>query len=140
RGPQYYLGRLDQLPRGAVKIAGNGLNTSVSTDHRNEMQLALDGGNSVQDRFNQQFVAAQLNLLAAPLSQGALLSQLSCYGLNFVPVRLSNGFPLSPDTLLGDLLDQIQLALSNSHTADLAEFTKILELLNGHDPLGRCGP
>ena len=140
RAPQYYLGRLGQLPRGTVLVAGNGISNSIGTDQRSEMRLALDGGNSVQDRFNQQFVAAQLSLLAAPMSRDALLSRLSCYRLNFVPVRLNHGFLLSPGTSLGDLLDQMRFALSNNHTADMAELTKVLELLNGHDPLGRCGP
>ena len=141
RAPQYYETNLSRLPRGSVTIAGNGSNMPVSTANTAKMKLALDGGSSAQDRFNQQFVAAQLTLLATPGSdQAAFGGQLICYRLSFTPVRLSNGVILSPGSTLGELIDQAQRAARQGSAADLGALAQILDLLNSNDPLGRCTP
>lgn len=129
---QYYLRTLNRLPNGAVLISGVNYNTPVNTDNTTAMRSALDGGNSAQDRFNAQFVALQLSLLAAPGSdQGALQSKLSCYGVSFSPVTLGSGATLTPNATLGTLLDLARNAARNSAGADLSALANLLAQLNG---------
>jgi len=90
------------------------------------MRLALDGGASAEDQFNRQFVAAQLSLLAAPgQDQPALGSKLSCYGINFAPVALSQGATITPNTTLGILRDLARSAASSSSGADLTALANL---------------
>jgi D-alanyl-D-alanine carboxypeptidase len=139
RSPQYYLNWLDRLPRGVIRISGGGTNSSVSTANKTGMKLALDGGDSVQDRFNRQFAAAQLNLLSAPGGNvSALRSPLGCFNLSFDAVTLSPGGRLAADSSLRDLFGQANLAANSGNAADLEILAGILGLLNGDGPLGDC--
>ncbi|MFN8003668.1 MAG: hypothetical protein U0X75_21945 [Acidobacteriota bacterium] len=129
--PDYYLHNLHRLPAGTVAIAGGGLNATISTSNTNAMRLALDGGASAQDKFNREYVAAQLSLLVAPGSdQAALASKLSCYGLSFQPVVLGSGATLTPNATLGVLLDYARSAARNGNARDLQALTSLLALLN----------
>lgn len=129
--PDYYLRNLHRLPAGTVAIAGGGLNATISTSNTNGMRLALDGGASAQDKFNREYVAAQLSLLVAPGSdQAALASKLSCYGLSFQPVVLGSGATLTPNATLGVLLDYARSAARNGNARDLQALTSLLALLN----------
>ena len=149
RSPQYYLLNLNSLPRGSVLIAGVNNNQPVSTSNRTQIGLALRGtatgfGLTPLQRLNQEFVAAQLSVIAAggdgsPVAFNAFWSMLSCYNLNFASVTLSNGFVLSPASMLNDLFEQSQLAIRQNRTADMEKLAAVLDLLNGNDPLGRCG-
>ena len=65
RSSQYYALNLNRLPQGSVKVAGNSNNTRVSTDDVVRMRVLLQGGTSRLHQLNQQYVAAQLSLLAA---------------------------------------------------------------------------
>jgi hypothetical protein len=139
RAPQYYLNNISRLPKGSVLVAGGGLNATISTGNTAQMRLALDGGSSVQDLFNQQYVAAQLSLLSAPgQDQAALQSPLSCYRLDFAPVRMRDGATLSPSSSLGELLSQARNAARSGDVADLLSLAPILGQLNGNDPTGQC--
>ncbi|MBS1788129.1 MAG: HYR domain-containing protein [Acidobacteria bacterium] len=149
RSPQYYLLNLGSLPRGSVLIGGVNNNQPVSTGNRTQIALALRGnatgfGLTPLQRLNQEFVAAQLSVIAAggdgsPVAFNAFWSMLSCYNLNFASVMLSNGVVLSPASMLNDLFEQTQLAIRQNRTADFDKLTAILDMLNGNDPLGRCG-
>ncbi len=149
RSPQYYLLNLNSLPGGTVLIAGANNNQPVSTTNRTAIALALRGnatgfGLTPLQRFNQEFVAAQLSINSAggsgsPVVFNVFWSMLSCYNINFAPVMLSNGVTLSPASMLNDLFEQAQLAIRQNRTADMAQLALIFDLLNGNDPLGRCG-
>lgn len=95
-------------------------------------------------RLNQEFVAAQLSINSAggagsPVAYNVFWSMLSCYNITFAPVTLSNGFVLSPASMLNDLFEQAQLAIRQNRTADMDKLALVFDLLNGNDPLGRCG-
>lgn len=140
RGPQYYLTHLDRLPHGVVLIPGVNFNTPVGADDSTAIRLALRGGDSAQQRLNRHFVAAQLSLLASGgTNQAALQSRLSCYGLDFAPVRLGNNTTLRTSTTLGELLVQVQSAVREGRSQDFEDLADFLDSLNSDDPLGRCG-
>jgi hypothetical protein len=149
RSPQYYLLNLNSLPGGTVLIGGSNNNQPVSTRNRTEIGLALQGnatgfGLTPLQRLNQEFVAAQLSINSAggagsPVAFNVFWSMLSCYNITFAPVTLSNGVVLSPASMLNDLFEQAQLAIRQNRTADMDKLALIFDLLNGNDPLGRCG-
>jgi len=149
RSPQYYLLNLNSLPGGTVLIAGTNNNQPVSTTNRTAIALALRGnatgfGLTPLQRFNQEFVAAQLSINSAggsgsPVVYNVFWSMLSCYNINFASVTLSNGVILSPASMLNDLFEQAQLAIRQNRTADMDKIALVFDLLNGNDPLGRCG-
>lgn len=149
RAPQYYLLNLGSLPGGTVLIAGANNNQPISTNNRTQIALALRGnstgfGLTAAQRFNQEFVAAQLSVNSAggdgsPIAYNAFWSMLSCYNINFASVNLSNGVVLSPASMLNDLFEQAQLAIRQNRSADMDKIAAIFDLLNGNDPLGRCG-
>lgn len=149
RSPQYYLLNLNSLPGGTVLIGGTNGNQPVGTNNRTAIALALQGnatgfGLTPLQRLNQEFVAAQLSLnssggAGSPVAFNVFWSMLSCYRINFAPVALSNGVMLSPASMLNDLFEQAQLAIRQNRTADMDKLALIFDLLNGNDPLGRCG-
>lgn len=150
RAPQYYLLNPGSLPGGTVLIGGVNNNQPISTGNAPAIALALRGGVvgglplTPLQRLNQEFVAAQLSVNAAggagsPVAYNAFWSMLSCYQLNFASVTLSNGATLNPASVLNDLFQQAQLAIRENRTADMNAISAIFDLLNGNDPLGRCG-
>jgi hypothetical protein len=140
RGPLFYLSALDRLPRGSVTVAGSNFNQAISTSDRIAMKLALTGTNTLSDRFNREFVAVQLTLLALPGQDAAALqSQLGCYGLSLAPVRLRNGTVLNSRSTLAELLYQSRNAALQNSAGDMAVLAKLLGDLNSDDPRGTCG-
>jgi hypothetical protein len=143
RSPQYFLLNLDRLPNGVVLIGGMNYNRPISTTNIPAMALALRGGFSALQKLNQEFVAAQLNLLNAggdgsPKVFHAMEGKLSCYGLAFDPITLSNGFEITPDTKLKDLYQQTRFCIYDNKVEDMPALTKIFDLLNGNNPLAFC--
>ena len=144
--PVWWQLTMRKLPRGEVLISGVNGNIPVSTANLNAMQQALQGnptgfGLTPQQAFNQEFVAAQLNLLSAGgggsvVNANVLWAGLSCYNLNFAPVRLSNGVVLSRDSMVKDLFMQCQLAVIENRFADFGPLAALLDLFNGNDAFG----
>ncbi len=147
KAAQYYLFNLDRLPRGVVLISGVNGNRPISTENKTAIGLALRGNPAgvgtltPLQKFNQQFVATQLSMLFAgsAASQNFNWTMLNCFGINFDPVTLSNGVTIDPSSMWGDVLDQTRAAVSEGRVEDLAKLADIFELLNGHDPTGKCG-
>jgi hypothetical protein len=139
KSAQYYSLNLNRLPQGLVTVAGAGLDARANTSDAAKMRTLLQGGSAAQQKFNQQFVAAQLNLLALPGGgQTALRSNLLCYKLNFQPTQLATGAILNPSMTLGELFDQARIAAKAGRAADMRMIANLLQLLNGDDPQGRC--
>lgn len=143
RSPQYFKLNIDRLPRGTVLIGGVNSNQPISTTNKRVMGLALAGGYTTLQKLNQEFVAAQLNVLNAGGDGSAKVfyameGKLSCYGLNFSEITLSDGFTLSPDTKLKDLYQQTRFCIVGGTVEDQVALTAIFDMLNGNNPLGVC--
>ncbi|MFN8003672.1 MAG: VCBS repeat-containing protein [Acidobacteriota bacterium] len=139
RSAQYYSLNLGRLPKGVVTVAGRGAQSQVSTSETPIMRILLQGGNGAQQKFNQQFVATQLNLISQPgANPSALNSNLVCYGINFQPVQLKSKATLNPGMTLGQLFEQARIAASTNNLIDMRQISAVLQLLNGNDPSGRC--
>lgn len=149
RSPQYWLLHLNQLPKGTVLIAGVNGNQPVSTANSNVISLALKGNAlgfgtlTPQQQFNQEFVAAQLNFLAAggsgsAVTYNAMWTNLSCYGITFSPVTLSNGVTLTENSMVKELWMQATLAAHNNNQADFVSLAAIFDLLNGNSTSASC--
>ncbi len=143
RSPQYFRLNINSLPQGTVLVAGMNNNRPMSTTDRRGMLIALRGGYTVQQQLNQEFVAAQLNLLNAggdgsPSVFYALTSKLKCYGLDFEPVTLSNGMILTPDTQLKELYQVARQCIALNASEDMPALTRIFDMLNGNNPLNSC--
>jgi len=136
RSSTYFLLRLDFLPSGSILIGGVNLNNPVSVlRNKDQIRLALQGGAGPLQKLNQQFVATQLSLAnaggtASPVVFNTFWSRLSCSGIDFQPVTLSNGVTLSPDSLLDTLVTQATLAIKQNRTVDMVAIANILALLN----------
>jgi hypothetical protein len=139
RSAQYYSLNLGRLPKGMVTVAGRGVQSQVSTSDTQTMRILLQGGNAAQQKFNQQFVATQLNLIGQPgANPSALGSNLLCYGINFQPVELKTRVTLNPGMTLGQLFEQARIAASSGNLIDMRRIATVLQYLNGDDPSGRC--
>jgi hypothetical protein len=151
RSPEFWLKSARSFPRGSVFISGVNFNQAISTRDIYQIELALGGicgpqtfGTiSPQGQFNQGWVTLQLNLLyagggGAPNYFNVQWSPLSCYGLNFTPVTLSNGVVITPATMFKDLLMQAQRAAGRNNSADFLALAGLFNLLNGDDPRGFC--
>jgi hypothetical protein len=151
RSPQFYLLNLGNLPGGEVLIGGVNFNVEVSTNNIDAIRLALQGNAlgfgtlTPLQQLNQEFVAAQLSLEFAggdgnAEAVDALWSPLHAYGLNLGPIPLSNGFTFTRDSMLKDVFMQARSAIFDNRTADMILIANLLDLLNGNNPLGVCGP
>ncbi len=143
RSPQYFLLNINSLPRGTVLISGVNYNRPVSTSDKQKLTLALRGGFTAPQKFNEEFVAAQLNVLNAggdgsPKVFYAMEGRLSCYFSSFEDVTLSNGFVLSLDTQLKDVYQQARFCVTENRVADMPALTRIFDTLNGNNPLAAC--
>lgn len=143
RSPQYFKLNIDGLPRGTVFIGGVNFNHPVSTTDRRAMMMALRGGFTPLQQFNQEFVAAQLNVLNAGGDGSAKVfyameGPLTCYNLAFDPIQLSDGFVLTPDSQLKDLYREARLVINTNNLQDMVALTQIFDLLNGNNPLNIC--
>ena len=86
-------------------------------------------------RLNLEFVQAQLSCqfaggFGSPAVIGALNCRLTCFGLNFFSIRLSNGFICRPETTLDELFWQIKWCIWQRRTADMAALAQLCRLLN----------
>jgi hypothetical protein len=152
RSADYWLLHLKRqpLPKGSVYISGINFNIPISTKNVDAINIALGYCSSdlfspltPQERFNREWVAAQLNQLWAacggsPNYYNAQWTNLSCYGFSFAPVTLSNGFVLSPNSMVKDLFMQAYLAAVQNRFVDFQALANILALFNGNDPLNAC--
>ncbi len=147
RSASYWENRRGYWPRGSVFISGVNYNNGVSTRDTNNVWLALQGGTygplSPQERFNREYVAAQMNLLAASntgsvSSINMLWSNLSCYGFSFSAVTLSNGAVLTPGAMMKDLFMQAHQAAQRNNAADFNALANLFRVFNGNDPMGTC--
>ncbi|MGH9849044.1 MAG: beta strand repeat-containing protein, partial [Blastocatellia bacterium] len=143
QSPQYYFST-NLFPAGFVLIGGVNDNIPISTlDNVTAVIQALEGGANPLQILNRQFVTMQLNAIpngpyGGPLPPSILNSTLRCYGVNFTPTQLSNGFTLSRDMTFGQLLAQAQSAIFENRTNDMPKLATVLALLNGNDPSNRC--
>ncbi|HKQ73511.1 MAG TPA: IPT/TIG domain-containing protein [Blastocatellia bacterium] len=145
QSPQFFSLNTSKLPRGYIHIGGVNFNNPVLVQSFIlDVRRALQGGTSPLQMLNQQYVAAQLSLLvsAGPFgasgSAGVQNTSLRCYGLNFAPIQLSNGFTISRNTTFGEMLSQSRSAIIANRTDDMTKLAMVLALLNGNDPTNRC--
>ena len=148
RSPQWWLQNLDRAPGGNLVIAGVNGNQSVNTSQRRTLELALRGnpfGFALTPRqaLNQEYVAAQLNVMNAGgngsvVVANSMWSNLSCYGIAIPTTTLSNGAVINSNSMVKDLYMQITLAIQERREADFLPLARLLDLLNGNDPLGSC--
>ncbi len=143
RSPQYFRLNLGRLPHGTVLVGGMNHNRPISTTDKRAMALALRGGFTPLQQLNQEFVAAQLNLLNAggdgsPKVYHAMEGRIECYGLKFDSVSLSNGFSISPDTKLKDLFQQARFCIYDNRADDMLALARIFDMLNGNSSLSNC--
>lgn len=148
RSPQWWLLNMNRIPGGTIQIAGVNGDQPISTDQRRTIQIALQGnpfgfGMTARQTLNQEYIAAQLNILAAggggsPVVYNAMWSNLSCYGITFPATTLSNGATLAPSSMVKELYMQITLAIQQRREADYLPLARILDLLNGNSTQGVC--
>jgi hypothetical protein len=129
-----------------VWISGANGNLPISTNNSLMMQQVLQGSVTgfrltAQQRFNQEYVAAQLNLILAGgqssvVNANVLWANLSCYGINFEPVQLSNGVTLTSAMMVKDLFMQAQFVATQNRSADFARLAVLLDLFNGNSVFG----
>ncbi len=154
RSADYWLLNLKlvqaRLPRGVVWINGVNFNQAVSLKNIDAIRIALQycgadlyGALSPQERFNREWLAAQLNLLWAggggsPSYYNVQWANLSCYGFSFAPVRLSNGVVITTNSMVKDLFYQAYLASLENRSVDFLPLANLFALFNGNDPLNFC--
>jgi hypothetical protein len=143
RSPIYFRLNIGNLPHGVVVIGGMNFNRPISTTDKRAISIALRGGFTPLQKLNQEFVAAQLNVLNAggegsPRVVTAMEGKLKCYGMDFAPVTLSNGFTITPETKLKDLFQHCRQCINLNTVEDMLPLATIFDLLNGNDPLNIC--
>jgi hypothetical protein len=143
QSPQYYqLLSSSRFPRGSIFIGGVNFNNSLLVQNNlDDVRRALQGGPSTMQQLNQQYVALQLSVLTAggPFGNPAILaSSLRCFGLNFAPMMLGNGFTISRNSTLGDVLTQTRQAILDNRADDMPKLLTVLTMLNGDSPTNRC--
>jgi hypothetical protein len=105
------------------------------------MRQLLGGTRTIRERFNREFVAFQISMIAAaPIGSLTLQSPLSCFGGEFDAITLVDGTRISSATTFGAFNDAIDRVLVGRASSDLERLTTVLALLNGNDALGACGP
>jgi hypothetical protein len=137
RDDRDWLLRLNRLPNGTLIIMGYNFNNPVSIQRNVQaIQNALQVGLTPMQDLRREFVALQLSLSSAggtssPVVFNTYWSPLRCSGLNFAPVTLTNGYVFTPDTLLNDLVLQVQAAIRENRSADFQALANLLAQLNG---------
>lgn len=140
RSTQHWINNFRYLPGGTVLISGVNANNPVGIQQNlPTVRQALQGGSSAMQRINREYVTAQLSLAAnggsgSPVVFNVFWSPLSCSGISFSPVTLSNGVTLAPSSLLDTLNTQSVLAIKENRHSDMFLLADIWQLLNG-----RCG-
>ncbi len=137
KSTQYYITFIRNLPGGAVLIPGVNANNPVGIQQSlNAVRSALNGGNTPMLRLSKEFVTGQLSVASAggqgsPVVFNTYWSPLSCSGLSFNAVTLSNGFTFTPSTLLNDLVEQTTLAIKQNRSDDYEKLASLWAMLNG---------
>ncbi len=140
RSTQHWINNSRYLPGGTVLISGVNANNPVGIQQNlPAVRQALQGGSSAMQRINKEYVTAQLSLAAnggggSPVVFNVFWSPLSCSGVSFSPVTLSNGVTLAPSSLLDTLNTQTVLTIKENRHADMFLLANIWTLVNG-----RCG-
>jgi hypothetical protein len=67
-----------------------------------------------------------------------LRARCSCNGVSFAPVTLENGFLLTPNATLAELLEQARRVVWEQRAEDMLRLARVFDLLNGNDSVGRC--
>jgi hypothetical protein len=140
QSPQYYVNNITRLPSGYVIIGGVNFNNPLQIQSSlTDVRRVLRGGSGPMQQLNQQYVALQISLVAnSSVLSGAMNSPIRCYGINFDPALLDNGFLLTRTTLLRDLLAQARLAIIENRSDDMIKLAAVMALMNGTDPTNRC--
>jgi hypothetical protein len=140
RATQYFITNIRHLPGGAVLISGVNANNPIGIQLGTDaIRIALQGGPGQMQKLNKEYVTAQLSLAysgggGSPVVFNTFWSPLSCSGIAFAPVTLSNGVTLAPNSLLDTLVTQTNLAIKQNRLNDMGPLADIWKLLNG-----RCG-
>jgi hypothetical protein len=138
RATSSFLGPFASFPGGTVLISGVNANNPVGIQQNmSAVRLALQGSGTGMKDFNRTFVTAQLSLASAggsasPVVFDAFWSPLSCSGITFASMTLSNGVTLTPASLLDTLFNQSVLALKENRFNDMGKLAGIWALLNGN--------
>ena len=144
QAPQYYLLNMTRLPSGSVFIGGVNFNSPVSIQESlPDIRRALQGGRSVLQSLNAEFVAAQISVIqtagGGQQQAGVLNGSLRCYGLNFDPIVLDNGYVITVDSTIGELFAQSRAAITDARSTDQLRLAQTLDQVNGNSPTSRCG-
>jgi hypothetical protein len=138
----YSLQSTTRLPRGSIFIGNVNFNNPINVQNNvDDVRRALQGGPSSLQQLNQQYVALQLSVLATGgqfPSPSILASSVRCYGLNFAPMALGNGFTLSRNSTLSEVLAQTRQAILDNRLDDMPKLIMVMSLLNGNNPSNRC--
>lgn len=148
RSAQYfyfmYCERPETIPFGSLIVGGANFNHPVATRSQPPAVALRNQRPQIPlHQLNKEFVALQLNLLEAggPAShhvQEALASALHCYGLDFQPIKLSNGVQLTPASSLGELVAQTRQVIEMYSSTDMPALTGLIASLNGTNAVGGC--
>ncbi len=139
-----YCAHPADIPYGMVLIGGVNFNRPVAARSMPPATALRMLRTQVPLQYlNREFVAAQLNLLnaggeASHYVQEALKAPLSCYGLEFEPFQLSNGFIVSATTRLGDVFAQTRQLLPLNRPEDMQALARLFDQLNGNNNYGAC--
>lgn len=130
--------RLKLWPRD-ILISGVNLNHPVEVTNSNAILAALRNPSSAPlAEFNRQYVTAQLSMAMMPMTAvySAVKSSISCYGVDFQPVKLSTGVTVTPDSSVEALFSQCDVVAilppdSEERAQDMQVLAQILAKLNG---------
>lgn len=137
RATQFFLTNIRYLPGGTVLISGVNANNPIGIQQGTDaIKIALQGGSGGMQKLNKEFVTAQLSLAysggsGSPVVFNTFWSALSCSGIAFAPVTLSNGVTLAPSSLLDTLVTQTTLAIKENRFNDMGALADIWKMLNG---------
>jgi hypothetical protein len=140
RSTQYLLNNLRAWPSGTVLAAGYNANNPMGIQgNLANIRNILQGGPSVQQRLNREFVTAQMSLAMAggsgsPVVFNTFWSPLRCSQVSFTSVTLSNGLTFTPESLLDTLMNQTVQAIRENRQQDYDELANLWALING-----KCG-
>ncbi|MBL8189447.1 MAG: hypothetical protein JNK38_15665 [Acidobacteria bacterium] len=141
RSTQYFSANFKRLkfwPRD-ILISGVNLNHPVEVTNSNAILSALRNPSSAPlAEFNRQYVTAQLSMAMMPLTAvySSVKSSISCYGVDFQPVKLSTGVTITPDSTTEALFSQCDVVAilppdSEERAQDMHALAQILAKLNG---------
>ncbi len=125
-----------RYPNGAIIVGGINFNNPISIQRNIDLlERAMRLGATGMQALNREFIAMQLSHaraggLGSPVVFNTYWSPLRCTGLNFAPVTLSNGYIITPDTLLNDLVLQTQATIRENRIVDMQALADLLAVLN----------